>query len=148
MSQAPAEKPERARRSAFRRFQIIPTRWADNDVYGHVNNVQYYAFFDTAVNQALMEEGLLDIASSPVVGLVVETSCVYFESVKFPERIETGLAMQRIGSSSLTYRIGVFREGAELCAALGRFTHVYVDRATQRPVPLPPAVRAYAERLL
>lgn len=141
-------RPRRPRRAAFARFRTIPTRWGDNDQYGHVNNVQYYAFFDTAVNQTLIEEGVLDTAASIVIGLVVETSCTFFESISFPEPVEIGLAAERIGASSLTYRIGVFRREGTEAAALGRFTHVYVDRATQRPVPLPAAIRAYAQTLV
>lgn len=141
------DKPARPVRGAFRRFVPITTRWADNDVYGHVNNVQYYAYFDTAVNQSLVAEGLLDIGGSEVVGLVVETSCTFFESLSFPGQIEVGLAMERVGNSSLTYRIGIFRPGADNCAALGRFVHVYVDRTTRRPVALPAPVRVYAEGL-
>ncbi|HRJ68615.1 MAG TPA: thioesterase family protein [Beijerinckiaceae bacterium] len=148
MTTSRPERPVRVGRAAFRRFIPVATRWADNDVYGHVNNVQYYAYFDTAVNQALIEAGLLDIEQSRVVGLVVETSCTYFESLRFPDRIEIGLAMERLGGSSLTYRIGVFKADAPLCAAVGRFVHVYVDRATQRPVPLTDALRTYAEGLV
>lgn len=147
MNEPAAQRPVRPARSTFKRFVAISTRWGDNDVYGHVNNVQYYAFFDTAVNQALIEEGLLDIGESKVIGLVVDTSCTFFESLKFPDRIEVGLAMERTGSTSLTYRIGIFRQGSQTCAAAGRFVHVYVDRRTQRPVPLPEDLRAYADRL-
>lgn len=137
-----SEKRERLGRAAFSVFRAIPTRWADNDVYGHVNNVVYYAWFDTAVNSWLVEGGFLDIAGSPVVGLVVETSCSYFESVAFPETVEVGLGVERLGNSSVTYCIGIFRQEAERAAAQGRFTHVYVDRATQRPVPIPDDLRA------
>ncbi|KRD99904.1 thioesterase [Bosea sp. Root381] len=136
-----SEKRERLGRAAFRLFRAIPTRWADNDAYGHVNNVVYYAWFDTAVNAWLVEGGFLDIAGSAVVGLVVETSCSYFESVAFPETVEVGLGIERLGNSSVTYRIGIFREGGERAAAQGHFTHVYVDRATQRPVPIPADLR-------
>jgi acyl-CoA thioester hydrolase len=129
-------------RDAFRLFRPIPTRWHDNDVFGHVNNVVYYSWFDTAVNSWLIENGFLDPARSEVVGLVVETSCTYFESVTFPEVVETGLAVARLGTSSVTYRLGIFRAGAEQAAAQGRFTHVYVERATQKPVPIPTALRA------
>lgn len=137
-----SEKQERLGRDAFGLFRTVPTRWADNDVYGHVNNVVYYSWFDTAVNAWLVERGFLDIAGSAVVGLVVETSCSYFESLAFPEPVEVGLGVERLGNSSVTYRIGVFREGGALAAAQGRFTHVYVDRATQRPVPIPTDLRA------
>lgn len=140
-------KQQRLGREAFGIFRAIPTRWADNDVYGHVNNVVYYSWFDTAVNAWLVERGFLDIAGSATVGLVVETSCSYFESVAFPETIEAGFGVERLGNSSVTYRIGIFREGGERAAAQGRFTHVYVDRATQRPVPIPAALRAALEAL-
>jgi len=140
-------KQERLTRVAFGVFRSIPTRWADNDVYGHVNNVVYHSWFDTAVNAWLVERGFLDIAGSAVVGLVVETTCSYFESVAFPETVALGLGVERLGTSSVTYRIGVFRQGGERAAAQGRFTHVYVDRATQRPVPIPQDLRAALEDL-
>lgn len=140
-------RPERLARAVFGVFRAIPTRWHDNDVYGHVNNVVYYSWFDTAVNAWLIERGFLDIAGSRTVGLVVETSCTYFESVAFPETVELGLGVERLGTSSVTYRIGVFRQGGERAAAQGRFTHVYVDRATQRPVPIPADLRAALEGL-
>lgn len=140
-------KQERLGRDAFGIFRVIPTRWADNDVYGHVNNVVYYSWFDTAVNGWLVERGFLDIAGSAVVGLVVETTCSYFESVAFPEVVEAGIVVERLGNSSVTYRIGIFREGGEHAAAQGRFTHVYVDRATQRPVPIPAELRAALQAL-
>lgn len=136
-----SERPARLSRSAFRLFRPIATRWMDNDVYGHVNNVHYYSYFDSAVNGWLIEEGLLDVARSPVIGLVVETGCTYFESVAFPERLEAGIAVAHLGRSSVRYRIGIFREGEELAAAQGHFVHVHVDRATQRPVDIPPRVR-------
>lgn len=135
-------------RKNFRQFRAIATRWMDNDAYGHVNNVVYYSWFDTAVNAWLIEEGLLDIEASPVVGLVVETSCSYFESVAFPEPIEVGLAVERLGRSSVTYAVAIFRQGAGQAAAQGRFTHVYVDRKEQRPVEIPAAVRKGLETLL
>jgi acyl-CoA thioester hydrolase len=133
MTDRPAPLP----RNAFRHFVPIDTRWHDNDVFGHVNNVVYYAYFDTAVNRHLIEAGLLDPTSSPVVGLVVETGCSYFESVAYPERLEVGMAVTKIGRSSVTYRLGLFRAGGEICVALCRYTHVYVDRASNRPVDLP-----------
>jgi acyl-CoA thioester hydrolase len=140
-------RQERLARAAFGVFRAIPTRWHDNDVYGHVNNVVYYSWFDTAVNAWLIERGFLDIAGNATVGLVVETTCSYFESVAFPETVELGLGVERLGTSSVTYRIGVFRQGGERAAAQGRFTHVYVDRATQRPVPIPADLRAALEGL-
>ncbi|MBV9079092.1 MAG: acyl-CoA thioesterase [Methylobacteriaceae bacterium] len=119
----------------------------DNDAYRHVNNVVYYSYFDTAVNAHLIEAGLLDLERSPVTGLVAETSCTFFEPVSFPETIETALAVAEIGRSSVQYRIGIFRAGAALAAAYGRFTHVYVDRATGRPTAIPDATRAALEAL-
>ena len=113
----------------------------DNDAYGHVNNVHYYSYFDSAVNGWLVEQGLLSIGDSPVIGLVVETGCAYFESVAFPERLEAGIAVAHLGRSSVRYEIGIFREGGELAAAQGHFVHVYVDRATQRPVEIPGPAR-------
>lgn len=137
-----AERASRLTRADFRIFRAIPTRWHDNDVYGHVNNVIYYGWFDTAVNAWLIENGFLDPATSEIVGLVVETGCSYFESVAFPETVEAGIAVERLGTSSVTYRIGIFRQGSERAAAQGRFTHVYVARASQKPVPIPATLRA------
>ena len=143
-----AERPVRLDRSAFRLFRAIPTRWMDNDVYGHVNNVVYYSYFDTIVNAHLVEAGVLDIRSSPATGLVLETSCTYFEPLAFPELVEGGLAVEKLGRSSVTYRLAVFKEGAELAAAQGRFTHVYVERASGRPVEIPGPVRTVLDRLV
>ena len=137
-----AERAPRLTRAAFRVFRPIATRWMDNDAYGHVNNVHYYAYFDSAVNGWLIERGLLDIATSPVVGVVAETGCTYFESVAFPDPLEAGIAVARLGRSSVRYRVAIFRAGAEAAAAQGHFVHVYVDRATERPVDVPEAVRA------
>jgi acyl-CoA thioester hydrolase len=114
----------------------------DNDAYGHLNNVVYYSLFDTCVNQWLVEQGLLDVVASPVVGLVVETGCTYFESAAFPEPLEAGMAVERLGRSSVRYRLGIFRAGACAAAAQGHFVHVYVDRATQKPVAIPERTRA------
>ena len=124
-------------RSAYRHFTVISTRWMDNDVYGHVNNVQYYSFFDTAVNGYLIEQKVLDPQMSPVIGLVVETQCRYFESLSFPEEVHAGVRVARIGSSSVTYEIGLFRATREHAVAQGHFVHVYVARTTRRPVALP-----------
>lgn len=132
MSREPARP-----RSDYRAWRTISTRWADNDAYGHVNNTVFYAWFDTAVNAWLVESGLLDIAAGNPVGLVVATRCAYFASLAFPEPVEVGIAVERLGTSSVTYRIGIFAQGADQPAAQGEFTHVYVDRASRRPVPLP-----------
>ena len=136
----PAREGEK--RAAYPYFRTIPTRWMDNDAYGHVNNVTYYSYFDTVVNEHLIRAGGLDVARDPAVGLVVETSCTFRKPLAFPERIDAGLRVARIGTTSVTYEIGLFREGDPEPAANGRFVHVWVERATQRPVPVPPAIRA------
>ncbi len=135
-------------RAAFRHFTAIDTRWHDNDVFGHVNNVVYYAYFDTAVNRHLTDAGLLDVNASQIVGLVAETGCTYFAPVAYPDRLEVGLAVARLGTSSVTYRLGLFRAGEAMTAALCRFTHVYVDRASGRPAPIPDGHRALFEGVL
>lgn len=127
-------------RSHYRHSSRIDSRWMDNDVYGHVNNVVYYSYFDTAVNRYLIEAGALDIHASPVIGLVVETQCHYFAPLAFPQRIEAGLRVAHTGRSSVRYELGLFAEAAAESAAAGHFVHVYVDRATRRPVPLPAAL--------
>jgi acyl-CoA thioester hydrolase len=129
-------------RAGFRLFQPMPTRWMDNDAYGHVNNVVYYAWFDTVVNRFLIDSGALDIATSPVVGLVVETGCRYHASVTYPETVTIGLRVAHLGTSSVRYELAVFREGEDRAAAEAHFVHVYVDRATQRPAPIPEDARA------
>jgi acyl-CoA thioester hydrolase len=134
-------------RSAYRHFRAVPTRWMDNDIYGHVNNVQYYSFFDTVVNGYLIERGALDPHGGAVIGLVVETKCNFFESLSFPDAIDAGLRVARIGASSVRYEIGLFRSGADRAAAQGHFIHVYVARATRRPVPLPDDFKRALERL-
>src|SRR3990167_9557363 len=130
----PDSMPQRA---DYRHFQTIITRWQDNDVYGHVNNVTYYSFFDTAVNTYLIEVGGLDIHDGEVVGFVVSSACDYFASIAFPDRIEIGLRVGKLGNSSVQYELAVFKAGeAEACAA-GRFVHVFVDRSSNRPVSIP-----------
>jgi acyl-CoA thioester hydrolase len=119
----------------------------DNDVYGHVNNVVYYSWFDTAVNAHLIEQGALDIHHGEVIGLVVETQCNYFAPLAFPQTIHAGIRVARLGSSSVRYEVGLFAEGADTCAARGHFVHVYVDRTTRRPVPLPIALKTVLETL-
>ncbi len=135
------DRPSRPDRSEFKLFRPVATRWMDNDVYGHVNNVHYYSYFDSAVNGWLVEKGLLAITESPVIGLVVESGCSYFESVAFPEALEAGMAVAHLGRSSVRYRIGIFKQGAQQAAAQGHFVHVYVDRVTQRPVEIPAETR-------
>jgi acyl-CoA thioester hydrolase len=141
---------ERARpdpRASYRHFVPIQTRWADNDAYGHVNNVVYYSWFDTVVNAYLIAEGVLDIEHSPVIGLVVETRCNYFSELAFPQQVEAGLRVARLGASSVRYEIGLFAAGADLASAQGHFIHVYVDRASRRPTQLPAPLRAALERI-
>jgi acyl-CoA thioester hydrolase len=130
-----------APRSAFPHFLAIPTRWMDNDVYGHVNNVQYYSYFDTAVNQFLIERGVLDIHKDEVVGLVVDSGCSYFSPITFPDVIHAGIRVAKLGNSSVRYQIALYRNGEAAPAAIGHFVHVYVDRRANRPVPIPDAVK-------
>ena len=141
-------RPAPQGRDAYRYFTTIATRWADNDAYGHVNNTVYYEWFDTAVNSWLIGEGLLDIERGDPIGLVVQTGCSYFAPLAFPGDVEVGIAIERLGSSSVTYRIGVFAAGEAEPAAQGRFTHVYVGRHERRPVPLPEAWRTKLGALL
>ena len=131
-------RPQTELRGAYRAFQSIATRWADNDLYGHVNNVIYYSWFDTAVNGMLIERGVLDIQQGGVIGYVVETGCNYFSPLAFPELVVVGIRLASMGFSSVRYEVAVFPEDASLpCAARGHFVHVYVDRATRRPIALP-----------
>lgn len=129
-------------RGTFPWFTEVPTRWMDNDVYGHVNNVVYYSYFDTAVNGHLIAAGVLDIQESPVFGVVAETRCRFMSALRFPDTVEAGLRVTRLGRHSVTYEIGLFRKGEEEPAALGEFVHVYVDRRTRRPSPIPDDIRA------
>ena len=148
MSSPPAAaKPQPEPRSAYHAFRAIGTRWADNDVYGHVNNVVYYSWFDTAVNAHLIEQGALDIHQGQTIGLVVETQCNYFAPLAFPQGVEAGIRVARIGGSSVRYEVGLFAQGEPLTAAKGHFIHVYVDRETRRPTPLPPNFLAVLEKL-
>ncbi|MBX3659054.1 MAG: acyl-CoA thioesterase [Ramlibacter sp.] len=147
MSTSPAAKPAPDPRDRYRAFRTIGTRWMDNDAYGHVNNVVYYSWFDTAVNAHLIEQGVLDIHHGETIGLVIETQCNYFASLAFPQNVEAGLRVAHMGTSSVRYEVGLFAEGAPLCAARGHFVHVYVDRQTRRPVPLPAPLKAVLEKL-
>jgi acyl-CoA thioester hydrolase len=123
----------------------IPTRWKDNDVYGHVNNVEYYSFFDTVINEYLITEGGLDIATGDVIGVCAESHCVYHGAVTFPETIEAGLRVAHLGRSSVRYEIALRRTGAGEAAATGWFVHVFVDRASRKPVEIPAPIRAALE---
>ncbi|MET0334059.1 MAG: thioesterase family protein [Rhizobacter sp.] len=133
-------RPQPDGREAYSHFTPLATRWEDNDVYGHLNNVVYYSLFDTAVNRYLIEAGALDIHKGQTIGLVVETPCNYFASIEFPQMVEAGIRVAHIGGSSVRYEIGIFAAGAPLVAARGHFIHVYVDKDTRRPVPLPEAL--------
>ena len=137
-----ASETELPGRGDFPHFQVIPTRWMDNDVYGHVNNVVYYSFFDTVVNTHLVEKAGLDPARSREVGLVVETGCRYFREIAYPEPVHAGMRVTKLGNSSVVYEIGLFSDGADSPSALGRFVHVYVDRESRQSVPVPDRVRA------
>lgn len=141
-------RPQPNLRSSYRAFRTIPTRWSDNDMYGHVNNVVYYGWFDTVVNALLIERGALDIHSGSTIGFVVETQCNYFAPLAFPQTVEAAIRVAEAGSSSVRYEIGLFAQGSESAAAQGHFVHVYVDRATHRPVPLPDALRRVVDELM
>ncbi len=140
-------KPVPEPRSAYRAFRSISTRWMDNDAYGHVNNVVYYSWFDTAVNAYLIEQGALDIHAGETIGLVIETHCNYFASLTFPQTVQVGIRVAHLGTSSVRYEVGIFGESG-LTAAKGHFVHVYVDKQTRRPVPLPTHLKTVLEALL
>jgi len=135
-------------KSDYAHFVSVPTRWMDNDVYGHVNNVNYYSYFDTVVNGFLIGGGALDIHKGPVIGLVVETHCKYFASLSFPETVTAAIGVSKIGNSSVRYEIGLFAEGEHKPAAQGYFVHVYVDRETRRPTSLPERLKSLLETIL
>jgi acyl-CoA thioester hydrolase len=134
-------------RADYGHFVRIPTRWLDNDVYGHVNNVVFYAWFDTAINSWLIGEGGLDVERGEVIGVCAESHCAYHEAVAFPEVVEAGVAVSRLGRTSVRYEVGIFKEGAPETAAAGWFVHVFVDRATRRPAEIPAQLREALERL-
>lgn len=140
--------PPQHLRSDYAHFRPISTRWHDNDIYGHVNNVTYYSFFDSAVNTYLIEVGGLDIHNGNVVGFVVSSSCDYFASIAFPDAIEIGLRVGKLGNSSVQYELAVFKVGEDEACAAGRFVHVFVDRKTNRPLPIPELLRASLVPLL
>lgn len=133
-------RPTPLARDHYRVFQSITSRWSDNDVYGHVNNVVYYSWFDAAVNRYLIEQGALDIRAGETIGLVIETHCNYFAPVAFPQEVDVGIRVANVGRSSVRYEVGIFVAGEEASAACGHFVHVYVDRAERRPVALPAAL--------
>lgn len=143
-----SKRPQAEFRSAYKAFRAIGTRWSDNDIYGHVNNVVYYSWFDTAVNGLLIERGALDIHAGPVIGLVVETQCNYFAPLSFPEPVVAGIRVAHVGASSVRYEVALFPKDDLLpCAARGHFVHVYVDRVTRRPAALPSELLSVLELL-
>ena len=144
---SPSLRPQPQPRSAYPVFRPITTRWMDNDVYGHVNNVVYYSWFDTAVNAYLIEQGALDIDAGQVIGLVIETQCNYFAPLAFPQTVHAGIRVAHMGTSSVRYEVGLFAEGSETAAACGHFVHVYVDRESRRPAPLPDVLKTTLETL-
>jgi acyl-CoA thioester hydrolase len=147
-SNLPPSRPQPEQRSAFKAFRQIGTRWSDNDVYGHVNNVVYYAWFDTAVNGLLIDSGALDIHDGGVIGLVVESQCHYFSPLAFPEAVVAGIRVANLGRSSVRYEVALFPADETLpCAAKGHFIHVYVDRSNRRPVALPTELKSVLETL-
>lgn len=140
------EQPKHLRRD-YKHFQPITTRWHDNDIYGHVNNVVYYGFFDTAVNNYLIQQGGLDIQDGDIVGFVVSSACDYFASIAYPDLIEVGLRVAKLGNSSVQYELAIFRGGEQEASAAGRFVHVFVERASNRPTAIPGRLRAALEAL-
>ncbi|MEX1165392.1 MAG: thioesterase family protein [Hydrogenophaga sp.] len=142
-----ASRPQALPRSAYAVFRPITTRWMDNDVYGHVNNVVYYSWFDTAVNGYLIDQRALDIHEGEVIGLVIETQCNYFAPLAFPQSIDAGIRVAHVGTSSVRYEVGLFAQGSETAAACGHFVHVYVNRETRRPAVLPSALTTTLETL-
>jgi acyl-CoA thioester hydrolase len=140
-------KPGRPQRDQYKVFYAIDTRWSDNDIYGHVNNVTYYAYFDSAANRYLIEQGGLDISDGSIVGYVVSSGCEYHAPVAYPEALEAGLRVDRLGNSSVQYGLAIFRRGENEAVASGHFVHVFVERAADQSVPVPPALRAALERI-
>lgn len=134
-------------RDAYPHFLPVPTRWMDNDIYGHVNNVVYYSFFDTVINEYLIREGGLDIAAGATIGLAVETQCTFRRPITFPQVVDAGLRVAKLGTSSVRYEIGLFIEGEAEPAASGSFVHVFVDRISRRPTPIPQSIRTALERV-
>jgi acyl-CoA thioester hydrolase len=140
-------RPSPQARTEYKAFQGITTRWMDNDMYGHVNNAVYYSWFDTAVNTHLITQGALDVERGSTIGLVVETQCNYFSPIAYPQAVHAGLRVAHVGSSSVRYEVGLFADNETLSAAHGHFVHVYVDRSTRRPVPLPEKLKTVLEAL-
>jgi acyl-CoA thioester hydrolase len=142
------ERPTRSSRADYRVFRPIATRWMDNDVYGHVNNVVYYSYFDTVVNLYLINPGGLDFHNAPIVGIMAETMCRYYRSIAYPEAIDAGLRVGKLGKSSVRYEVGLFGVDEQQARAEGHLVHVFVDRASNTPVPIPAGIRTALERLV
>lgn len=144
MTGAPDARQDRSpvTRASYGHFLAIPTRWMDNDVYGHVNNVVYYSFFDTVINEYLIRAGGLDIDAGPVIGFAVDTACRFHRPLTFPETVDAGLRVAHLGTSSVRYEVGLFAAGSDAPSADGHFVHVFVDRQSLRPSPIPDGVRA------
>ena len=143
-----SEKKPVGRRTDYLNFQPISTRWSDNDIYGHVNNVAYYSYFDSVANHFLISKGGLDIHEGEIIGLVVSSGCHYHAALAYPDKLEAGLRVNRLGNSSVEYGLAIFREGEEMAAAEGHFTHVFVDRNSRRPTPIPELLRNALKTLL
>lgn len=141
------QKPQ-VSRTDYPHFVPVSTRWMDNDIYGHINNALYYGFFDTAINNYLISEGSLDINTGPVIGFAVESQCQYLQPLAFPEVLEVGLRVGKLGNSSVRYELAIFKQSESSAAAVGYFVHVFVDRQTQRPVPMPESIREALSRLI
>lgn len=141
------EKQKPSHRSDYKKFSHIETRWNDNDSYGHVNNIVYYSYFDTAVNRHLIQKGVLNLSNSEVVGLVIESKCTYFSPITFPDTVAVGLKVIHLGNSSVRYQIGLFCNDSDSASAVGEFVHVYVERSTNKPVSIPDNTRAVLKAL-
>lgn len=148
MTETTKTAPKTRERRAYSHFEVIATRWMDNDIYGHVNNVVYYSYFDTVINRYLIHDGGLDIAAGDVIGVVAESHCRYFRGFAFPDEIDAGLGVSKLGRSSVRYEIGLFARDHKEASAEGYFVHVFVDRASRRPVPIPEKLRSALEKLL
>lgn len=141
------DKQKPSHRSEFKEFSQIETRWNDNDSYGHVNNIVYYSYFDTAVNRHLIQKGVLDLLNSEAIGLVIESKCTYFSSITFPDTVTVGLKVNHLGNSSVRYQIGLFCNDSDTTSAVGEFVHVYVNRLTNKPVSIPDNTRQVLQAL-
>ena len=141
------EKQKPSLRSDFKEFSLIETRWKDNDSYGHVNNIVYYSYFDTAVNRHLIQQGVLDLTNREAIGLVIESKCTYFSSITFPDTVTVGLKVIHLGNSSVRYQIGLFCNDSDTTSAVGEFVHVYVNRLTNKPVSIPDNTRQVLQAL-